>query len=467
MAILNDYQQLIREHFDISDAKTRKTIVALEDAEQTQLLAALSSALYDKIMEKVDDIDFGTIPRSRGDITKVEGFENTMECLNIIRRMVMEYRENPEIVNTVLTAVENIRSRKPLFMKAFALNAGFPIMLYNLIVLSIEQSVSFLIATCIQYIKDPASQSLNAALDKVAYNNTKDNLLYQQLSDFNRACSQKDFDDTLHNMLKNAKFNESFGEFEDTGAGVNSIVINVGKTSIGNKPEKPHGEKEECEKDKCEVPTPVCPECGNGPCSCGSEEQFEDEPERMPQDYEPQAINGSGEISMEEPLEEGIGKAAWGFAKDAFNTLDPTGKAVAIGTGAIIVSAVALKSVRFILKSLIPIIRNCTYFIISSQVKLSDALAVQAQLIEANAYKLQYSTNSDLDDEKKKKVVEKQLKIAEKLKKWSNTFAIDSNKAKKEAKKLVQDDSKQKKIDDLKDKLPPDITSKDGGLFAY
>lgn len=471
MAILNDYQQLIREYFDVSDTKTRKTIVALEDAEQTQLLAALSSALYDKIMEKVDDIDFGTIPRSRGDITKVEGFENTMECLNIIRRMVMEYRENPEIVNTVLTAVENIRSRKTLFMKAFALNAGFPIMLYNLIVLSIEQSVSFLIATCIQYIKDPASQTLNAALDKVAYNNTKDNLLYQQLFDFNRACSQKDFDDTLYGMLKNTKFNEAFGEFEDTGAGVNSIVINVGKTSIGA---KPHDKKEECEKDKSEAPTPVCPECGNGPCSCSPEEQkpslmnvgfddFEEEPERMPQDYEPQAINGSGEIQMEEPLEEGIGKVAW----DTFNNLGTTGKVASIAGIAVIGTAIALKSVRFILKSLIPIIRNCTYYYISSKVKLSDALAVQAQLIEANAYKLQYSTNSDLDDEKKAKVIEKQLKIAEKLKKWSNTFAIDSNKAKKETNKLVQDDSKQKKIEDLKDKLPPDITSKDGGLFAY
>ena len=47
MAILNDYNQLIREHFDISDTATRKCIVALEDTEQTQLLAALSSALYD------------------------------------------------------------------------------------------------------------------------------------------------------------------------------------------------------------------------------------------------------------------------------------------------------------------------------------------------------------------------------------------------------------------------------------
>lgn len=466
MAILNDYNQLIREYFDISDSKTRKTIVALEDAEQTQLLAALSSALYDKIMEKVDDVDFGTIPRSRGDITKVEGFENTMECLNIIRRMVMEYKENPEIVNTVLTAVENIRSRKTVFAKAFALNASFPIMLYNLIVLSIEQSVSFLIATCIQYIKDPASQSLNAALDKVAYNNTRDNLLYEQLYEFNKACSQKEFDDTLYNMLKNTKFNESFGEFDDTGAGVNSIVINVGKTSVGM-PNKHHESPFEKDKEECpgsEAPHPICPECGNDPCSCTADVPVTvEEPEvRMPQDYEPQPINGAGEIpNNEEPLEEGIGKVAL----DTISELPKGAKIAAIGIGGIIGLSFGLKFIRFILKSLIPIVRNCVYFFISSRVKFSDTLAVQAQLIEANAYKLQYSTDSDLDEDKKKKVVEKQLKIAEKLKKWSNTFAIDSNKAKKEAKKLVADDSKQKKIDDLKDQLPPDIS--DGGLFAY
>ena len=454
MAILNDYQQLIREYFDISDTKTRKTIVALEDTEQTQLLAALSSALYDKIMEKVDDIDFGTIPRSRGDITKVEGFENTMECLSIIRRIVTEYKENPEIVDTVLTAVENIRSRKTLFSKAFALNANFPIMLYNLIVLSIEQSVSFLIATCIQYIKDPASQSLNAALDKVAYNNTRDNLLYQQLFDFNKACAQKDFDDTLYGMLKNIKFNESFGEFEDTGAGVNSIVINVGKTAIGAGPEK-QNHSEEKDKSKCYNSE----EQKSSSLNIGFSD-FENEPERMPQDYEQVPINGAGEILGDESIEEGIGK-------EVFNSLDKTGKIIGIAGLVLLGSSIALKTVRFVLKSLIPIIRNCTYFLISSQVKLSDALAVQAQLIEANAYKLQYSANSDLDDESKKKVVAKQLKIAEKLKKWSNRFAIDSNKAKRETKKMVEDDSRQKNIDELKDQLPPDILSKDGGLFVY
>jgi uncharacterized UPF0160 family protein len=120
----HEYDQLIREHFDLTDSYTRKYITSLkEDAQQDQLLNALSSALYEKIVSKVDDIDFGTIPLSRGDITKVQGFASTEECLNIIRNLVIQYKQNPTIVDVVISAVNNIIERKALFIKGYALNA--------------------------------------------------------------------------------------------------------------------------------------------------------------------------------------------------------------------------------------------------------------------------------------------------------------------------------------------------------
>ena len=65
MILKRDYDQIIRENFDLSDKYTRQYIVTLEDAQQEQLIDALSAALYDKIVAKVDEIDFGTIPKSR------------------------------------------------------------------------------------------------------------------------------------------------------------------------------------------------------------------------------------------------------------------------------------------------------------------------------------------------------------------------------------------------------------------
>ena len=76
-----------------------------------------------------------------------------------------------------------------------------------------------------------------------------------------------------------------------------------------------------------------------------------------------------------------------------------------------------------------------------------------------NAYELQYSSSTDLDEDKKKKVVEKQLKVAEKLKKVASKFAINDKKAKKEAEKMAAEDEKKNTIDDVP------VDTGDGSLF--
>ena len=420
MSIFRDeYNKIIREHFDISDDATRKCIVALEDGEETQLLSALSSALYDKIVEKVDQIDFGTIPISRGDITKVDGFENTVDCLNIIRSIVMEYKQDPAIVDIVLTAIENIKMRKGTFVKAYSLNVEFPMVLYNLITLAIENSVSFLIAVCIQYIKDPDTQTTEAALDKVAYNNTKDNLLFTQLNNFNKACATGDIDVALKEVMKNGgKISESLYDNEDP--------TDAGTIEYGN---------------------PICPKCGSNPCVCKLNspfQTFDNEEDNCPDCKDHTELPPSDSIaSNEEPVSEfGIGTA-----------IGITGAIAGAGF-------LGLKAAKALVSIIIPALRSIAYFFVNSVVKFSDCLAVQSQFIEANAYKLQFSDNSKLDDKKKAKVVQKQLKVAKALKSVANKFAINDKTATKKAKDLQKQEEKQLKIEDIKDELPSDIYAK-------
>ena len=421
MSIFRDeYNKIIREHFDISDDATRKCIVALEDGEETQLLSALSSALYDKIVEKVDQIDFGTIPISRGDITKVDGFENTVDCLNIIRSIVMEYKQDPAIVDIVLTAIENIKMRKGTFVKAYSLNVEFPMVLYNLITLAIENSVSFLIAVCIQYIKDPDTQTTEAALDKVAYNNTKDNLLFTQLNNFNKACATGDIDVALKEVMKNGgKISESLYNNEDP--------TDAGTIEYGN---------------------PICPKCGSNPCVCKLNspfQTFDNEEDNCPdcEEDHTELPPADSIASNEEPVSEfGIGTA-----------IGITGAIAGAGF-------LGLKAAKALVSIIIPALRSTAYFFVNSVVKFSDCLAVQSQFIEANAYKLQFSDNSKLDDKKKAKVVQKQLKVAKALKSIANKFAINDKTATKKAKDLQKQEEKQLKIEDIKDELPSDIYAK-------
>lgn len=447
--ILNDYNTIIRENFDISDTRTRKYIVALEDSGQTQLLTALSNALYDKIVKNVDKIDFGSIPKSKGDITKVDGFSNTVECLNIMRNLVSEYKQDTKIIDTVLVAIENTKSRKAIFMKAYALNVELPIVLYNTTVLAIEQSVSFLIATCIQYIKDPDTDSLKAALDKVAYNNAKDNLMYNQLEMYNKSCLTKEFDDVLNNIIKTSgkvATENCQSDFDDMGGGVNNIIINVGRgngenNNNGKKVESPF-KKYESEDDDTESP---CPSNDNNNTSV---------PDKVVDDTI--AVNGSCSDNS--------------LLNDQFDNDDEPVEEVLVPTiiGATLIGltgiGLGLKGLTYLIKFIIPYMRNLVYFFISFKVKISDTLALQAQFIEANAYKLKYSNISSgklSNEEKKEKVVKKQLKWAEILKKWSNVFAIDSKKAQKDAEKMSKEDEKKNTIDDIKDQLPPD----GGGIF--
>lgn len=411
-----DYNEIIREYFDISDDRTRKYIISLEDAGKDDLLTSLSSALYDKIVQKVDKIDFGTIPKSRGDITKVQGFENTMECLDIIKRLVTEYRENTDIVDNVINAVENVKQRRNLFMKAFVLNVELPMVLYNLVTLSIIQSVSFLITVCIQYIKDTGSTTIKTALDKAAYVNTKDNMIYQQLISFNNTCTNRELDRTLETVIKNTKkVSESapiFPEFEDDGYDYDEAPVDSPFKKFDDCPDS---------SQKC-APPAGADFSDNG---CRKKERYAG----MPPMGGRIAINGGGEVPGDRPIEEfGVGTIA------------------GLVVGGATVLSFGLKGLRYLIKVIIPVMRNITYFFINSRVKLSDSLELQAQFIEVNAYKLKYSNNSNLDEEKKGKVVEKQLKWAERLKNWANKIAIDSKKAQKDAKDQQKDDDEKIKI---------------------
>lgn len=204
----HDYDRIIREYFDLSDDKTRRYLISLDEAEQNKVLEALSSALYEKIVGKVDDIDFGSIPASRGDITKVEGFANTEECINIIRKLVIEYKQNPSVVDVVINAISNIKDRKAVFIKSFGMNIEFPMLMYNLVVLAIERSVSLMIATCIQYVKDPSTTTVKMALDKAAYLKTMDDTLYKQLITFNDICHDGSFDKMVDNVMSKSSIKE-------------------------------------------------------------------------------------------------------------------------------------------------------------------------------------------------------------------------------------------------------------------
>ena len=102
---------------------------------------------------------------------------------------------------------------------------------------------------------------------------------------------------------------------------------------------------------------------------------------------------------------------------------------------------------RSVAKLIIPIIRSVVYYFYYSKQKMSDYYATQADLIEMNAYKVQY--NNSLTDEEKKKVFDKQMKMVTKFRKRSNGLNIDYNISKASSTKLDKEEAKKFKADDI------------------
>ena len=421
--------QILRENFDISDKATRKYLVSLDEDDKSAVATALASALYDKIVKRVDDIDFGTIPKSMGDITKVDGFNNTVECLNIIKNLVLEYKESTEIVDTVINAIENIKARKATFMRGFATKTDLVTTTYNLIVLAIEHSVSFLISVCIEYIKNSDTKTIDMALDKTAYNNAHDNLLFEQLMSFNSSCGSGELDSCFTELFS-AKPVKEDGEIyisAERDPRTPEIIDRSDDNSGLFSGEFDYNEPTNIE--------PIIPE--NDDTEVTSEDGEED---------------NNGEVDYEFTEDETKPAFEAPVVTNEFVITAATGLAIAKVLGAtaavLIGGKYVLRGAVYLVKVLIPKLRHLSYFFIHTRVKISDSLAIQAQMLELNAYKLQYDNDSSIDEEKRQKIAAKQLKVADNLKKWSNKFAIDNKTAEKKAKDSEKEEDKKAKITD-------------------
>ena len=192
---------VINEYFDLSNAKTRKTLLSMNEASQNSVLTSLTSKLYDHIVKKTTSIDYGKIPSTRGDITKLENYDQLKEICEVLRGICNEYKEDAGPIDTVILAMTNVESRKDLFMRGYRADCELPCMIYENVTLGIVSGVSYLIAACIEFIKAPSDETYSIQLDKIAYAKSKDHLLYNALEKFNRACEKGDIDRAINHVI--------------------------------------------------------------------------------------------------------------------------------------------------------------------------------------------------------------------------------------------------------------------------
>ena len=319
-----EVEKFFVETFDYKDQNTRRQLISMNEVDHNSILTSLTSKLYDQIVSKTHHIDYGDIPKTKGDITKLTNFDSMIETLGIIKGIVKEYKQDPTPVDTISVAISNIQARKDMFERAFRYDCEFPMLMYNNVVMAIVASISFMITASIEFIKAPKDESFTIQLDKVSYNKSKDGLLYSGLEKFNKACQNGDFDKAM-----------------------NMIIDKRVKKFIGG--------------------------------------------------------------------------------------------ATGIMVGAAIITTL------LIITNIIPILRELTYMFYYIKVSINDFFDVQADLLTMNAYNLQH--NDTFNEDEKKEIVEKQMKIATTFRAIANKFAIDYKKAEVQATKDIEKTGKKYKLD--------------------
>lgn len=230
--IVNDFDIIIFEHFDLKDSQTRKDIMGImnEETVKGKVLSSLTSKLYDAIVDKVGDIDFGTIPSSKGDITEIEDYDKLIGCINLLVDILAEYKQHSNALETINIAIENVKKRKEMYEKAFRYNVEFPMVSYCSTVLSIVSGVSLLISTSIEFIKEPSAEKFDIELNKVGLAKTKDALLFKNLESFNKSCANGTYDKSMDLAISiNVKKLTGVDDVAIVGAVVafSAIIINI------------------------------------------------------------------------------------------------------------------------------------------------------------------------------------------------------------------------------------------------
>lgn len=341
------YDSIINEHFDMNDYETITTLCSYnEGAERNKVFAALSNNLYQDLVNKVHDIDFGTIPDSRGDITKIDNYAQLIQCMNTMREIIIEFKQSTNIIDVIFTAVKNIEDNKGIFMRAFRANVDLPQITYCTMVLAVVSSISLMITSCVEFIKNPGSEVFEIEFNKVGYAKTKNSMLYTCLEKFNKSVAKGEFEKAMEAAMKSGVRKQIDESVIATAAGAAAVA---------------------------KIATPIV-----------------------------------------------IGAVIAGLLVYAISN-----------------------------------IRELVYLFFATRIRASEYFEAQAVFLQMNAYKLQASQMT-VSDEEKAKIIAKQLAHAEKLRKWSNFFAIKFKEAEVKSSRELKDKPKSKVMDVMTDENTSD-----------
>lgn len=184
--------------------KERHEISELTENQVSKFNNVMISNLYKSAIEK-SHINFGDIPKSKGNITDYSGYKTMIETLSTFNEIFNQNKN--ELVVTIQTAINNLITYREHFEKGFKLNKEFIILLYNSIVYSCVESISIILSSFIDFIVHPdvVEFKIDNQTNKAGW------LCIDNLRKFNESINKGDFQKTMKLIISSGKENFSGG----------------------------------------------------------------------------------------------------------------------------------------------------------------------------------------------------------------------------------------------------------------
>ena len=213
----------------ISEGSDIVSYNALSEDQKAVFSKDIVAAIIKSIEDRKYELDNSMIDRSKGDIEKVENYEYIKTSLDLLHNLQagMDTTKIPYL-DTCSNAHANLLKFKPEFEKGYKLGKDIVTILYSSLVLSLIQSISFLIATSIDYIKDPMGNYEANVRYNLKKNNNYPTVNIECLDKFNLMSNNGDMQNFFTTIYTAKKLQESaIGDFTDTFSSVLGFTYNV------------------------------------------------------------------------------------------------------------------------------------------------------------------------------------------------------------------------------------------------
>lgn len=203
MAFIYEAASILAEENNIPVAKA---LTILEDA-TSPITSKYMEKLYQQVLDK-KHIDFGDIPKSKGNIREYSGYGSLKEVTGTIQSLTTEIKSTSravKCVNTLITAISNMESLSTIFSKGFQEKNDYVMLDYNCFTYSIVQATTYILSEFVEFVKNPESKELDIRI--IDTKQKAPSFYMDTLEKFNKLNSTSEYKDYLEYMINKEKNN--------------------------------------------------------------------------------------------------------------------------------------------------------------------------------------------------------------------------------------------------------------------